>query len=62
MELAWLIPALPFAAFAIVGLFTQRQHVLSSLLVIGATAASAAATVMMKIANSWPASRWSDST
>ena len=28
--LAWLIPLLPFAAFAVVGTFLQRQHVLAS--------------------------------
>jgi NADH-quinone oxidoreductase subunit L len=39
-SLAWLIPALPFAAFAIVGLFTQRKHELSAWLVILATAVS----------------------
>src|SRR5215212_9698073 len=38
--LAWLVPLLPFAAFAVVGIFTQRLHVLSSLLVIAATAVS----------------------
>ena len=42
MELAWLIPALPFAAFAIVGLFTRRLADLSSYLVILATAAACA--------------------
>jgi len=40
--LAWLIPLLPFAAFAIVGMFLQRAHVLASLLVILATAVSCA--------------------
>src|SRR5688572_9546440 len=39
-SLAWLIPALPFAAFAIVGLFLQRRHELSAWLVILATAVS----------------------
>jgi NADH-quinone oxidoreductase subunit L len=39
-SLAWLIPTLPFIAFAIVGLFTQRRHELSSWLVILATAVS----------------------
>jgi len=38
-SLAWLIPALPFAAFAIVGLFLQKKHELASWLVILATAA-----------------------
>src|SRR5262245_16795799 len=45
--LAWLIPLLPFAAFAIVGIFLQRQHVLASLLVIAATAASCAISWMI---------------
>jgi NADH-quinone oxidoreductase subunit L len=40
--LAWLIPALPFAAFAIVGMFTQRKGELSALLVIAATLVSCA--------------------
>ncbi|MFN8637202.1 MAG: NADH-quinone oxidoreductase subunit L [Chloroflexota bacterium] len=40
--LAWLIPLLPFAAFAIVGIFIQRYHNLSSFLVIGSTAVSCA--------------------
>src|SRR5436190_10459807 len=40
LPLAWLIPALPFLAFAIVGMFFQRLHVLASLLVIAATAIS----------------------
>jgi NADH-quinone oxidoreductase subunit L len=40
LELAWLIPTLPFLAFAIVGMFTQRYHELSSWLVILATAVS----------------------
>jgi NADH-quinone oxidoreductase subunit L len=38
--LAWLVPLLPFAAFAIVGMFLQRKHVLSSFIVIAATAVS----------------------
>jgi NADH-quinone oxidoreductase subunit L len=37
-SLAWLIPALPFAAFAIVGLFLQKKHELASWVVILATA------------------------
>ena len=45
-SLAWLIPLLPFAAFAIVGIFLQRQHELSSWLVILATAASCAVPSM----------------
>src|SRR5215217_2737408 len=45
--LAWLIPLLPFAAFAIVGLFMQRLHVLASLLVIAATAVSCAISWMI---------------
>ena len=39
-SLAWLIPVLPFAAFAIVGLFLQRKHEPSAWLVILATAGS----------------------
>lgn len=42
LALAWLIPLLPFAAFVIVGLFTQRKAELSSWIVIAATAASCA--------------------
>ena len=38
--LAWLIPLLPFLAFAIVGIFLQRKHVLASLIVIAATTVS----------------------
>src|SRR5918912_451604 len=45
--LAWLIPLLPFAAFAIVGLFMQRLHVLASLLVMAATAVSCAIAWMI---------------
>src|SRR4051794_18249852 len=45
--LAWLIPLLPFAAFAIVGIFTQRLHALSSFLVIAATTASCAISWMI---------------
>jgi NADH-quinone oxidoreductase subunit L len=37
-SLAWLIPALPFAAFVIVGLFLQKKHELASWVVILATA------------------------
>ena len=47
MELAWLIPLLPFAAFAIVGLFTRRSGTLSSFIVILATAASCAISYML---------------
>src|SRR5215210_6261197 len=47
MELAWLIPALPFAAFAIVGLFTRRYANLSSFLVILATAVACAISYML---------------
>ncbi|MGE3911185.1 MAG: NADH-quinone oxidoreductase subunit L [Chloroflexota bacterium] len=42
LALAWLVPLLPFAAFAIVGIFTQRKAELSSWIVIAATAASCA--------------------
>jgi len=45
--LAWLIPLLPFAAFAIVGIFTQRLHAFSSFLVIAATAVSCAISWMI---------------
>jgi NADH-quinone oxidoreductase subunit L len=45
--LAWLIPLLPFLAFAIVGIFIQRLHNLSSYLVIGATAVSCAISWMI---------------
>src|SRR5215207_4435022 len=45
--LAWLIPLLPFAAFAVVGIFTQRLHALSSFIVIGATAVSCAIAWMI---------------
>ncbi|MCC7372347.1 MAG: NADH-quinone oxidoreductase subunit L [Chloroflexi bacterium] len=47
LSLAWLIPLLPFAAFAIVGLFTQRKGELSSWLVIAATAVSCAISWMI---------------
>ncbi|MDP8923854.1 MAG: NADH-quinone oxidoreductase subunit L [Chloroflexota bacterium] len=47
MELAWLVPALPFAAFAIVGLFLLRAANLASFLVIGATAASCAISYLL---------------
>src|SRR5919206_2178784 len=47
LALAWLIPALPFAAFAIVGMFLQRQHELSSWLVILATAVACAISWMI---------------
>jgi NADH-quinone oxidoreductase subunit L len=39
-DLAWLIPLLPFLAFAVVGIFLQRYHNLSSFLVIAATLGS----------------------
>ncbi len=42
MELAWLIPALPFAAFGIIGLVTRRNAELSSFVTIVAIAASCA--------------------
>ena len=42
MELAWLVPALPLAAFAIIGLFTRRQAELSGWLSVLAIAASCA--------------------
>jgi NADH-quinone oxidoreductase subunit L len=45
--LAWLIPLLPFAAFAVVGIFTQRLHALSSFIVIAATAVSCAISWMI---------------
>jgi len=45
--LAWLIPALPFAAFAIVGMFTQRRHEFSAWLVILATAVACAISWMI---------------
>src|SRR4051794_28528085 len=45
--LAWLIPALPFFAFAIVGMFTQRRHELSSFIVIIATAIACAISWMV---------------
>jgi NADH-quinone oxidoreductase subunit L len=45
--LAWLIPLLPFAAFAIVGIFLQRIHALASFVVIGATAVSCAIAWMI---------------
>jgi NADH-quinone oxidoreductase subunit L len=38
--LAWLVPLLPFLAFALVGLFLQRYHALASWLVIAATLVS----------------------
>src|SRR6266511_2392464 len=47
LPLAWLIPALPFVAFAIVGLFLQRFHELSSWLVILATAVACAISWMV---------------
>ncbi len=45
--LAWLIPALPFAAFAIVGMFTQRRREPSAWLVIAATAVACAISWMI---------------
>jgi NADH-quinone oxidoreductase subunit L len=45
--LAWLIPALPFAAFAIIGIFTQRAKEPSALLMILATAVACAFSWMI---------------
>jgi NADH-quinone oxidoreductase subunit L len=45
--LAWLIPALPFAAFAIVGMFTQRSREPSAWLVMLATAVACAISWMI---------------
>ncbi|MCC6174715.1 MAG: NADH-quinone oxidoreductase subunit L [Chloroflexi bacterium] len=42
MELSWLVPLLPFVAFAVTGIFLQRKGELSAWLVIIATAASCA--------------------
>ncbi len=42
MELAWLIPVLPFAAFAVIGLFLRRQAELAGWLSVLAIAASCA--------------------
>ena len=47
MELAWLIPALPLAAFAIIGLLTLRNAELSSWITILAIAASCAISWML---------------
>src|SRR5918994_839732 len=47
MELAWLIPLLPFAAFAIIGILTIRQAELSSFITIAAIAASCAISWML---------------